>query len=549
MVIFVEWFRSDLQVISGYFSKVVKYAVLRRPNPALLLYSPMQLIPHLMKYAYLIVLALISFQTNGQNTSTSERSKKIMAAMPVIERLYKDYAEKNHFPGLAYGIVVDGKLLHSAGYGYSELKTAIPATGKSLFRIASMSKSVTAMGILALRNEGKLKLDDPAYLYVPELKNMPGATSDAPAVTIRHLLTHAAGFPEDNPWGDRQLDSHDDELIALIKKGISFSNAPGITYEYSNLGFAMLGRIITKLSSKPYQEYINEKIFKPLGMTQTIWEYSKAPAELLAHGYRFEDEIWKEEELLHDGTYGAMGGLITSIEDYSKYVAFHMSVWPASSGPEKGPVKRADVREMQQPWNFHVLNLNYKYPDGRACPMVSAYGYGLRWSKDCQGRISVGHTGGLPGFGSQWQILPEYGIGVIAHANRTYAGMAAINNMVLDTLISLAGLGPRPIAVSKILDQRKNELVKLLPTWTGAENSGIFAENFFPDKSVDHRKSETDKIFAIIGGITAVSDMTAENQLRGTFVITGKSGKMKVYFTLSPENPALIQQLDFNLVK
>ncbi|CAG4998086.1 Protein flp [Dyadobacter sp. CECT 9275] len=503
-----------------------------------------------MKYCFFTLLVFLALRAPAQHTlSGSERNKRIMAAMPVIEKLYNEYAVKNHFPGLAYGIVVDGVLLYSGGYGYSELKTAVPATGKSLFRIASMSKSVTAMGILALRNEGKLKLDDPAYLYIPELKDMPGITMDAPAITIRHLLTHAAGFPEDNPWGDRQLDSHDDELIALIKKGISFSNAPGTTYEYSNLGFALLGRIITQLSGRPYQDYINEKIFKPLGMTHTIWEYSKAPVSMLAHGYRFEDEVWKEEELLHDGTYGAMGGLITSIEDYSKYVAFHLSVWPPSSDAEKGPVKRADVREMQHPWNFNTLNLNYKFPDGRVCPMVSAYGYGLRWSKDCRDRVSIGHTGGLPGFGSQWQILPEYGIGVIAHANRTYAGMASINNMVLDTLIAMAGLEPRPVAVSTVLNQRKNELVKLLPTWRGAENSGIFAENFFPDKSLQHRKNVTDKIFASIGEIVDVSEMTAENNLRGTFLMTGKMGKMEVYFTLSPENPALIQQLDFYQVK
>ncbi|NIJ54026.1 CubicO group peptidase (beta-lactamase class C family) [Dyadobacter arcticus] len=503
----------------------------------------------MLRLTFTFLLLLTSLAMQAQPISSAERIEKIKATLPVIEKLYKEYAEKNHFPGLAFGLVVDGKLLLSGGQGFSEIATSTKATPQSLFRIASMSKSVTAMGIMALKKEGKLRIDDPAYLYIPELKNMPGLTKDAPPITIRHLLTHAAGFPEDNPWGDRQLDTNDEDLINLIKKGISFSNVPGVTYEYANLGFAMLGKIIGNVSGKPYQQYINETIFKPLGMNSTIWEYTEAPKPLLAHGYRYEDDVWKEEELEHDGTYGAMGGLITSIDDFSKYVGFHLSAWPPSSAPETGPILRSDVREMQMPWNFNSIMGNFKYPSGRICAMTTAYGYGLRWSRDCEGRTGIGHTGGLPGFGSQWQILPEYGIGIIAHANRTYAGMATINTAVLDTIIALAGLKPLPIGVSNILKQRKQELVKLLPDWKNVEQSGIFAENFFPDRSVLHRKKELDVLLAKTGAITGSTDMMAENQLRGTFLLKGSNGDIKVYFTLSPENPALIQQLDFSLAK
>ena len=99
-----------------------------------------------------------------------DRLKKIEATFPVIDKIYKDYAEQNHFPGLVYGIVVDGKLVHTGSVGYTELKDKTEATSQSDFRIASMSKSFTAMAILKLRDEGKLKLDDPAYLYIPEMK-------------------------------------------------------------------------------------------------------------------------------------------------------------------------------------------------------------------------------------------------------------------------------------------------------------------------------------------------------------------------------------------
>ena len=141
------------------------------------------------------------------------RLEKIRKAFPAIDSIYKKIARDNHFPGLAFGIVVDGKLVHTGNYGYTDIEKKIPVTSSSLFRIASMSKSFTAMAILKLRDEGKLNLDDPAARYIPELKTQKYPTADSPPITIRHLLTHGAGFPEDNPWGDRQLADTDKEFL------------------------------------------------------------------------------------------------------------------------------------------------------------------------------------------------------------------------------------------------------------------------------------------------------------------------------------------------
>lgn len=220
----------------------------------------------------------------------ANRLEKMAQAFPVADKIFKDYAEQNHYPSIAYGIIADGKLIHSGVAGEANRETKQAPTTKTLYRIASMSKSFTAMSILKLRDEGKLHLQDPAYLYIPELKNITYATSDSPPVTIQYLLTMSAGFPEDNPWGDRQLDDTNEELIELIKQGISFSNAPGLSYEYSNLGFALLGNIVTKVSGIPYQEYITKNILKPLGMNDSKWEYTEIPADQLALGYHWVND-------------------------------------------------------------------------------------------------------------------------------------------------------------------------------------------------------------------------------------------------------------------
>jgi CubicO group peptidase (beta-lactamase class C family) len=140
---------------------------------------------------------------------------------------------------------------------------------------------------------------------------------------------------------------------------------------------------------------------------------------------------------------------------------------------------------------MQIINI----PGGRGCPTAAAYAYGLRWTKDCEARETVGHSGGLPGFGSNWAILPEYGLGVIYFGNVTYASTGTPNIMVMDTLIRMAQLKPRQLASSNILTQRRDELVKLLPDFNNATTSGIFAENFFSDYFTDVMKKDANAIF------------------------------------------------------
>jgi CubicO group peptidase (beta-lactamase class C family) len=494
-------------------------------------------------------IASVNFDTayHAATFADAGRIEKIMQAFPVIDKLFNDYADSNHLPGVAYGLVVDGKLVYKGNIGYTDIDKKIPVTSSSLFRIASMSKSFATMAILKLRDEGKLNLDDPAYQYIPELKNLKYPTADAPHITIRHLMTHGAGFPEDNPWGDRQLADTDKDLLELIGKQLSFSNPPGIAYEYSNLGFALQGKIITVVSGMRYQDYIKKNILEPLGMKTTTYEFGDVSPDKLAHGYRWLNEKWNEEELLHDakdGSWGAMGAMISSIDEFANYMAFHLSAWPPNNAKDDGPIKRSSVREMHHPWRWNGFNPNFKYPNGRICAVTSAYCYGLGWLKDCEGRTYVAHSGGLPGFGSQWRIMPDYGIGIVSFANRTYSPMGFINMQVLDTIIKMAGLQPMQLPPSKILEKRKNELVNILPGWNNAEQSGLFAENFFPDYPIDSLKKQAAELFLKAGKIITVSPVTPENQLRGRFIMEGEKAKLEVFFTLSPENPPLIQAFE-----
>ncbi len=442
------------------------------------------------------------------------RAGKVGATAAVVENIFREYTESHHMPGFVFGIVLDGELIYSGGFGFANLEQKIKVSTKSLFRIASMSKSFTALSILQLRDAGKLNLDDPVSMYLGEVKNLKYLTTDAPDITIRHLLTHGAGFPEDNPWGDRQLADSDEALMQLIDEGVSFSNVPGVNYEYSNLGFALLGQIIQKVSGMGIQEYTRENIFKPLGMNATVWEYENAPEENLALGYNWIDESYVNIPLEHHGSFGAMGGLITSIDDFVSYVSLHLSAWPPRNDVETGPLKRSSLREMHHPWRFYQLNTAFVYPNGRNCPYVKAYSYGLGWMQDCDGKVYIGHTGGLPGFGSNWKMMPDYGLAVMSFDNRTYGGTSDINIAVLDTIVAIAGLQPRTLPVSSILEKRKDAFVKILPDWNNAEVSGMFAENFFLDNRLKDMVKESIELYKEAGEIIHIGSMKPGNRAK-----------------------------------
>ncbi len=474
----------------------------------------------------------------------TNRVALVRAQAAEIEKIYRDYAASEHIPGLAYGIVVDDTLVLSGAFGFTELARRTPATPKSVFRIASMTKSFTALAVLRLRDAGKLDLDRPVSRHLPELRRLPLLTRDAPPITPRHLLTHGAGFPEDNPWGDRQLADSDADLVDLMRSPVQFSTATGTEFEYSNLGFALLGRLVRRASGQSCQAYLDAHVLRPLGMHSTYWEPARVPPELLAHGYRWHDSDWQEEPLLADGSFAPMGGLLTSVEDFSRYMALHLSAWPPRDDADPGPLRRSSLREMHQPARLSGLASRPRPADGSPCPEANAYAYGLASKVDCLDRVRVGHSGGLPGFGSDWRMLPQHGIGVVALGNRTYSGLGRPTAKVVDLLLDQARLLPRQLPVSDILRRRAEQLVALLPDWGGAEASGIFAENFFPDHPVAERREETRDLFRQAGDILSVDPVQPRNQLRGTVKVHGRHATLEIFLTLTPENPPLIQEFE-----
>ena len=231
-----------------------------------------------------------------------ERLAKLKSALPAIEQLFARSHEQMGVPGSAWGVVIDGELVLAKAYGSRNVKSHDPVNLDTAFRIASMTKSFTAAAVLKLRDEGKLSLEDPVEKYLPEFRNYTYPTTDTAPIRVRQLLSHGAGFPEDNPWGDRQLAIPDATLKQWAKDGIPFSTTPDTAYEYSNYGFALAGQIVQKVSGMSYREYVESRILKPLGMTASSLEPGAIPASGRANGYgRNADGFFEMEFVLGRG--------------------------------------------------------------------------------------------------------------------------------------------------------------------------------------------------------------------------------------------------------
>jgi CubicO group peptidase (beta-lactamase class C family) len=473
------------------------------------------------------------------------RVSELKSAFPQIDQIFRDYAAEKHIPGMTWGIVIDGELIHTGFSGVRDLQSRAPLGNDTAFRIASMTKSFTVLAILKLRDEGRLSLEDPVSKWIPEFAHSELPTRDSAPIRIRQLLSHSAGLPEDNPWGDQQLAASEDDLTAWLKRGFPFSTPPSTRYEYSNLAFGLLGRIVSKASGVPYERYVKTQILSKLRMDASTFRYAEVPVGRRAIGYRLQpDGTFREEPPLPQGAFGSAGGLLTTTTDLGRYIAFHLDAWPPRNDVDTGPVKRSSVREMS--FMATPANLTVGRGAGHLQASQTGYGFGLRVTSDCRFEHMVGHGGGLPGFGSYMQWLPDYGVGLFAMATLTYSGPSEAINHAWDAMLKSGGLQRRQLPASKPLIEARAGIWELWNRWDDAKAHDLGAMNLLIDYPAAQRRAEIENLKATLGACTDAGPVIAENWLRGQFNIHCSAGTVGAFYTLSPTEPPRLQHLSFH---
>jgi len=466
------------------------------------------------------------------------------------DRIFEEYCHEAHVPGLVHGIVIDGRLVHVGTFGVQDLQSHRPVTADTLFRIASMTKAFTALTLLKLRDEGRVQLDALAEQYVPEMQGWKYPTDDSPRIRVRDLLSHAAGFVTDDPWGDRQTPLPEEDFTRLLRQGVPFTRAPATAYEYSNLGYALIGRIITNVSAHPFEETITRTLLRPLAMEASGFVAEAAPPQRRALGYRWEDDAWRLEPTLGPGAFGAMGGLQTSARDYARWVAFLLSAWPPRNGVDAGPVKRSTVRELAQGLGFPRVRPRYGHSGAQACRMAVTYGMGMNVATDCDLGLTLSHGGGYPGFGSHVLLLPERGVGIFAFANRTYAGPTA---PVWDVAVAMlkAGMLPpeRPVPVSAELAEGYRAAATIYRAGDVSASRPMLAMNFLLDRSAEGWSRDLAKLKGRVGDCDTSAPVIASGALTGDFSWRCQHGRLQGSLELAPTLPPRIQQLRLEAIE
>lgn len=326
---------------------------------------------------------------------------EVRSNLTLLESWLEAQVEQRALPSLAVGIVYDQELIWSKGFGYADVATQTPATEKTVYRIASITKLFTATAIMQLRDEGLLQLDDPVEKHLDWFK-IQNPYEDAPVVTIRHLLTHAAGLPREAAypyWSDRNFPTIEQVRDALPTQSLALM--PGTQWKYSNLGLALAGEIVSAVAGVPYANYVAAHILEPLGMTDTYVDVPEDAANA-ATGYGARKPDGSRDVVPFTDCRGITpaANMASCVADLAKFAMLQMR-----SGPRQGTqiLKGASIREMHQ---MHYLHPGWQTGRG--------LGFHL-WRLN--GKTLVGHGGALEGFRTDLQVCPEDKVAAVVLSN------------------------------------------------------------------------------------------------------------------------------------
>jgi CubicO group peptidase (beta-lactamase class C family) len=469
------------------------------------------------------------------------------------------FAARGGQPGLAYGVIANGELVHSGGRGERWLGGP-PPDASTVFRIASMTKSFTATLVLMLRDRGALRLDDHAAGYVPVLGGVEMPSADSPPISIRHLLTMTAGFSTDDPWGDRQQGLDPAAFGQLLADGaVRCAWAPGTRFEYSNLGYAVLGKVIESVTGLDYARAIRTEVLGPLGLTQTGYEASNFDPAHLARGYHRGGADWRELAPDPHGAFAPMGGIFSCVADLARWVAGFANACPPRSRPAADadhPLSRATRREMQL-GQVAITEPGSGTAAQFSGPASISYGFGLFAEDDPAFGTIVQHSGGYPGYGSQMRWHPATGLGTVVLANGTYAHAGALAGELLSALLTaqdrqdrergrapirgpLPGDHPWPETLAA-----RDTVDELLLHWSDDVAARIFAPNIELDRPLAQRQADVATLRERIGAFAADPGRPAEcdSPAHCRWWLTGPGGTVTVQIKLAPLRQLLVQQL------
>ena len=321
-----------------------------------------------------------------------------------VDRYVAAEMERAHIPGVALAVLRAGKPVKIAGYGFADLEHRVPVTPRTVFKIGSVSKQFIATGIVLLAQDGRLAIDDPIS------RHLAGTPETWNRVTLRHLLTHTSGIVREGPAFD-PMRLQPDSVVIRSAFAVPLEFSTGSKYQYCNVCYFTLAEVVARVSGKPWDEFLAERVFRPMGMTSTRATTTTSLVPHRARGY-----AWRDGGYVNAPEFLALrpsGAFLSTVEDLAR--------WDAALYDDR-VLGRASRESMVQP---------IRLEDGT----MSGYGFG--WFLDSvDGRWRVRHGGTLPGFRAQMTRFPNDSLTVIVLANADGAQPDAIAREVARMYLS-----------------------------------------------------------------------------------------------------------------
>jgi D-alanyl-D-alanine carboxypeptidase len=383
-----------------------------------------------------------------------------LASTDPLDRYIENQLKERNVPGLSLAIARDGKLERAKGYGLADVELNVPATVRTVYQWASVTKQFTAEAIMLLARDGKLRLEDKIAQHY---SNAPEAWTD---ITIRHLLNHTAGIKSytslPNFFTTVRKDYKPDELIGLVRD-LPLEFEPGEKWSYNNTAYYLLGMVIEKVSGKSYGEFLEERIFKPAGMTTARVNHQFEIIPNRATGYEYRSNALLRSEFVSPTQPFAAGALVGTVLDLAK--------WDAALYTDK-ILPTSDRQEM---WTPTKLN------NGE----TSGYGYGWQLG-DIRGHRYVAHGGGIHGFSTYILRFIEDKLTVVvlmnAGSNPEIIARGVAGQYVNG--LTLATIEPKPDTNATLTKRLEKCLAELAET----KDSDMLTEEFRTNFSRSRRR-------------------------------------------------------------
>lgn len=364
-----------------------------------------------------------------------------------FEKYVNKMMESEKIPGVAVAVSENGKVIYQKGFGMRDLETNKPVTPETIFGVASITKSFTALAIMKLVEEGKLRLEDPVRKYLPNFQLKDCNFIDE--ITIHHLLSHTTGLGTMERL--EKLNGFDEHLSYVNGRNHTYLGKPGEFICYNNDMFLLLGAVIGRVTGEDYQDFIRKLVIEPLGMERTTYDIEKLKGfDNVTVPYVLEEGKPEPCPWPTLGNYAVGGGVRSTVLDLLKYGEAYV-------GHAKEIISDESIVRMSTP---------VQWVSGK-----SFYGYALKVTPDYFGVTLVEHGGGQPGVSSNFGFIPERGIVVAVLTNLSNVSADEIWLAAVNTMLDLPIDQKRSIEPDYDMDSE--QLVRMVGTYRSGEGAEV----------------------------------------------------------------------------